>query len=423
MGRKIAYIVSRFPHLPETFILREMNELQRLGWDISLYPLIRQRQVVIHAESQPWIQRMRALPFLSRDILWEGWRVMSGQPAKVLKLGWLAVRENLPSPKFLLRAIVLFPKAIYAARLMSAEKVDHIHAHYATHTALVAWVIHQLTGISYSLTVHAHDIFVDTTMLATKLRSAAFVVAISEYNRQHLASVVGDWVLEKTHVVHCGVQPERFRTQAGERAFAPGEPLQIVHVGSLQPYKGQIHLIRACALLREQGVPFVCRLIGGGEERSKLERAIHLAGLKNQIHLLGPLPQEEVASLLPSADVYVQPSVVTPAGKMEGIPVALMEAMACGIPVVATALSGVPELVQPGVTGYLVPPGDAQSLANALREIYQDMDTAQQIARRGREKVLREFDLRQNVAQLSVLFSQTIATNSNGKGNNLAPKK
>jgi glycosyltransferase involved in cell wall biosynthesis len=100
-----------------------------------------------------------------------------------------------------------------------------------------------------------------------------------------------------------------------------------------------------------------------------------------------------------------------------------MEAMACGIPVVATALSGVPELVQPGVTGYLVPPGDAQALANALREIYQDMDTARQVARRGREKVLREFDLRQNVAQLSVLFSQTIAANSNGKGNNLAPKE
>ena len=167
MAPRIAYVMSRFPHLPETFILREMTELERQGWQVALYPLIRQRQSVVHGEAGAWLPRVRRLPFLSAGVLAANGTALFRQPCCYATLWGRTLWENMTCPNFLTRAIALLPKAVYAAHLMKGEGVTHIHAHYATHPALVAWLIHQLTGISYSVTVHAHDIFVRTAMLAT----------------------------------------------------------------------------------------------------------------------------------------------------------------------------------------------------------------------------------------------------------------
>jgi glycosyltransferase involved in cell wall biosynthesis len=403
MTGKIAYIMSRFPHLPETFILREINELARQGWQIALYPLLVQQETVVHAEAEAWLQDVRQIPFMSREVLAGNGRLLRQQPAHTTRLWWQTLVENMPDPHMLARALALFPKAAQAAVQMQAEGVRHIHAHYATHPAFFAWLIHQLTGISYSITVHAHDIFVRTTMLATKLRSAQFVVAISDYNREYLARIVGSWVRHKTHVIHCGITPSLYQPRTADQEK---RPLQIINVGSLQPYKGQSYLIRACALLKKQGLPFRCRIIGGGAERANLQSLIEQLHLAEEVQLLGPLPQEDVAALLPTANCYVQPSIVTPSGKMEGIPVALMEALACCVPVIATELSGVPELVKHGQTGFLVPPADEVALAQALNNLYETPGTAWTTALAGREHVLGAFDLVNNVAELALLFQE-----------------
>jgi glycosyltransferase involved in cell wall biosynthesis len=403
MTGKIAYIMSRFPHLPETFILREINELARQGWQIALYPLLVQQETVVHAEAEAWLQDVRQIPFMSREVLAGNGRLLRQQPAHTTRLWWQTLVENMPDPHMLARALALFPKAAQAAVQMQAEGVRHIHAHYATHPAFFAWLIHQLTGISYSITVHAHDIFVRTTMLATKLRSAQFVVAISDYNREYLARIVGSWVREKTHVSHCGITPSLYQPRTADQEK---RPLQIINVGSLQPYKGQSYLIRACALLKKQGLPFRCRIIGGGAERANLQSLIEQLHLAEEVQLLGPLPQEDVAALLPTANCYVQPSIVTPSGKMEGIPVALMEALACCVPVIATELSGVPELVKHGQTGFLVPPADEVALAQALNNLYETPGIAWTTALAGREHVLGAFDLVNNVAELALLFQE-----------------
>lgn len=404
MPGKIAYVMSRFPHLPETFILREMNEVERLGWHIVLYPLLVQPQSVMHAEAAAWLPRAQQIPFLSGAVMKDNGRVLCRHPLSYLRLCGQTVLANATSPNFLVRALALFPKAVHAAQQMQAEGVTHIHAHYATHPALFAWLIHRLTGISYSITVHAHDIFVRTAMLAVKLRSASFIAAISHYNREHLAKLVGPWVRDKTHIVHCGINPDRYQARSGPAA--PGHPLDILSIGSLQPYKGHTYLLQACALLQQQGIPFRCRIIGGGAEQRRLEQLAAGLGLNGQVQLLGPQPQEYVAELLPTANCYVQPSVVTPSGKMEGIPVALMEAMACRLPVVATDLSGVPELVQPGKTGYLTPPADAPALAGALAEIYAAPQTAWTTAVAGQALVHKEFNLQNSAARLAALFRQ-----------------
>lgn len=402
MPFRIAYIMSRFPHLPETFILREMNALAELGWDIDLYPLVRQQQTVIHAEARPWLPKVRHIPFVSVAVIGANSRALRRNPAQYGRLWQQIVRENASSPKFLIRAAAIFPKAVLAAAQMARDGVSHIHAHYATHPALMAWLIHQLTGITFSVTVHAHDIFVRRDMLTTKLRAAAFVVAISNYNRDFLSRTIGPWVRPKTHVVHCGIVPE---------LYAPVEPgpaakLELISIGSLQPYKGQTYLIDACARLRDEGIPLRCRIIGGGEEYARLEAQIAAANLHGVVELLGPLPQEDVAHLLPTANCYVQPSIVTPSGKMEGIPVALMEALACQLPVVATNLSGIPELVRPGQTGWLAPPADAPALARALAEVFANPRQARQLAAAGRRLVLQEFSLRPNVQRLAQLFTE-----------------
>jgi len=403
---KIAYIVSRFPHLPETFILREMVAMETQGWEIELYPLILQHQSVVHAEAQAWLARAHHFPWLSPDILTANLRQLSAHPLRTIGLWFRVVMENCVSLKFLLRVVLLFPKAVRMAEQMQQEGVAHIHAHYASHPALVAWLIHKLTGISFSVTLHAHDIFVEKAMLSTKLGAAAFIVAISDYNREYLAREVDISLKDKTHVVHCGINPATYTVR--DHLPDKSEPLEIISVGSLQPYKGMRYLIEACSLLRERGLPIHCRIIGDGEERSLLQRLIAERELALYVELLGARTQAEVAQLLPSAHCYVQPSVVTPSGKMEGIPVSIMEAFASGLPVVATQLSGVPELVRPGVTGYLVPPSDPRSLADALVAVYENPKEAARLAKAGRRLVLQEFRIDKSAKQMTNLLEHCL---------------
>ncbi len=406
MVHKIAYIVSRFPHLPETFILREMIHLETLGWQIELYPLVIQRQEIVHEEARPWLRRAHAVPWVSLDLLKANIFKMTNRPRQYFSLLGRVMRENIRSPKFLARGLLLFPRAVWMADQFKKQEISHIHAHYATHPALVAWLINQLTGISYSVTVHAHDIFVEKPMLATKLHDSVFVSSISEFNRKYLADMFGPWVNEKTKIVRCGIEPSYYQI-ADPILTNKSKQLEIISVGSLQPYKGHIYLVKACAELMRRGIPFRCRIVGGGDLRPMLERAIQENNLEKHIQLMGPRTQDEVSRFLQTANCYVQPSIVTHTGKMEGIPVALMEAMASRIPVVATSISGVPELVRPGETGWLVPPEDAQALADALSEIYRDPVEAARRADLGQKWVVEEFELSSNVRKLASLFDHS----------------
>jgi glycosyltransferase involved in cell wall biosynthesis len=241
-------------------------------------------------------------------------------------------------------------------------------------------------------------------MLAQKMRDAAFIVAISEFNRQFIVLQLGEWVRPKTHVIHCGISPELYKAHKTSDLRTKQASFKLITIGSLQPYKGQEVLIRACQRLVERGIPFHCDIIGEGLLREKLAALIKDSGLAGKVTLLGAMTQEEVARRLPEADCYVQPSIITPNGKMEGIPLALMEAMACGLPVVASSLSGIPELVRPAETGFLVPAGDDNSLADQLAKIYADPDPVRIIAQAGCETVRCEFNLSSQVHLLASLF-------------------
>jgi glycosyltransferase involved in cell wall biosynthesis len=302
----------------------------------------------------------------------------------------------------MLGGLATLPKAVRFAYEMRAAGVTHVHAHFANHPTVAALAAHRLLGIPFSFTAHAHDLYVDQHMLTTKVRAAAFVVAISEYNEAFLLRHCGETMRHKIHVVHCGVDTDVFRPRPYIR---DDDRFTIVCVGALEEKKGQTYLIEACRLLEQRGLSFVCRLVGEGPYRRTLEDQITQAGLDGIVRLEGGKSRDDVVALLNQADVVALPSVPTVSGRMEGIPVALMEPMACEKPVVSTRISGIPELVEDGVHGFLIQPHDSIALADALLRLAGDPALQQQFGRAGRRKILSEFDLATNAARLLQLMN------------------
>ncbi len=398
---KIGYIMSRFPKISETFILYEMLAMEQLGGDVELYPLLQARQEVAHPEVERWARRAHFHPFISLPILHAQWQFFRRDPIKYVKLFWEVLRSTWGSLNFLVGAIGIFPKAVRFAWEMRAQKVDHVHAHFATHPTVAALIIHRLTGIPFSFTAHGSDLHVERRMLGKKIEAAAFAVTISAYNKEIMVKEGSEGCREKIHVVHCGVDPEVFVPQPKP---ATARPYQILCVASFEEVKGHRYLIEACRLLRCRGVDFECHLVGDGPLRRRVEGQVAQNGLRDRIHVHGAKPRPEVVRMLCEADTVALASVPTQSGKREGIPVVLMEAMASGLPVVSSAISGIPELVESGQSGFLVPPGNAPALADALEELGRDPQLRRQMGQAGRQKVLREFNLRSNAEKLLKLM-------------------
>jgi glycosyltransferase involved in cell wall biosynthesis len=294
---------------------------------------------------------------------------------------------------------------VHLAERLEAEGIRHVHAQFATHPATVALVIAELTDLTFSITAHAHDLFVHQALLPVKLERAAFVRVISRFNRDWLLSRFDSASAARLPVIHVGIDAEAY---AGGRRFADtidtdptaaDEPL-IVSVASLQSYKGLDVLIDGCAALAARGIRFRCHIVGDGPERPRLERLIEQRGLGAIVTLRGVATADDVRAELDRATVFVLPSVVAANGQMEGIPVALMEAMAAGLPVVASDLSGIPELVVHDETGILTQPGSASDIAGAIARLLTEPAERKRLGQQARRIVRQSFALEPTVAAL-----------------------
>lgn len=433
---RVAYLMSRFPKLTETFVLFEILAVEQQGIQVEVYPLLGadngaatqdgatiwqkfrdyvrpNRLGMMHPEAEPLVARAHYLPFLSWSIVCSQLYFLLRHPIVYLRCLGQLMRGAWGNWNFLIGGLVSFPKIVAFARQMQRDQVEHIHAHFANHPALAAFVIHQLTRIPYSFTAHGSDLHRDKRLLREKVASASFVVTISNYNHRVIVEHCGEAARNKTNVVHCGVDTQQFAAQAERPDHSSitsprrSRPLSIICVGTLHEVKGQKHLVDACAHLKSNGIDFYCQFLGDGPDRPMLEAKIAAAGLQDVVKLLGPRTRREVIQCLQSADVMVQPSVPSRSGRKEGIPVVLMEGMACQLSVIASDLSGIPELVDDGITGYLVPPGDSQAIADALQALHDDPERCRLLGQAARDKVIRDFDLTSNARRLATLYRQS----------------
>lgn len=403
---KVAYILDMFPVYSETFILYEILEAQRRGigvtvlaqHDMTGHPIYGK---VVHPEAEALRPHVRYLPSLTDE---------TTRLKKLLLHAYFFVR----APRRYLRALgyarsadartyILFKSAPYYAMLLKRLGVTHLHAHFALDSCHYAMMISLVSGIPYSFTVHAHDIFIRglALRLEDKVQNARFVACISDYNRRTLLELCPKADPARLPVIHCGVDIDRYRPVSA----ANRERFTIVSVGRLVEYKGFRHLVRACAFLKARGLRFVCRIIGDGLQRTELERLIGEADLRDCVELAGAMTQEAVGAALRGADLFVLACAVEENGLRDGIPVALMEAMALEIPVVSTRVSGIPELVKDGA-GMLVDPEDPEALANAIEQAARlSARDRRAIGRGGRAVIEKEFNLAVEVEKLVSLFS------------------
>ena len=303
-----------------------------------------------------------------------------------------------------MRALATIPIAAAHAREVRTLGIDHVHAHFASYPALAAWFCWRLTGVPYSVTAHAHDLFMSQVFLRRKLADARVFVTVSEHNRHFIAAVT-DGNQTPIQVIRAGLDPHAYRFRVREPS-AHG-PLEALCVGALKEYKGQHVLLRALALGGPHVSRMQLRLVGDGPLRAALEKSARELGISERVSFLGAVPEQAVVEHLDHADVFVMPSVVARSGQKDGIPVALMEALAAGLPAVATRQSGVPELIRDGETGYLAEPGDVEGLRDALERALADPAAIRTRAEAGRKKVEAEFDLSHSAEALWRLFRES----------------
>jgi glycosyltransferase involved in cell wall biosynthesis len=399
-GSAIGYVLSAWPRLSETFILNEVIALERLGVHLRIFSIKNPKDEPIHtnvgqvraAVTCLYIGNHRAAAWVANL------RSFFRRPVRYCRTFLQAVcyRRRVYLRRFI--------QAAHLADILHREPVGHLHAHFANDPALVAMFTHRLTDIPFSFTAHAKDIYVKTPpeLLRTEAHQAKAVITCTEYNRKYLVDRVGLTVNGKLHCIYHGLDLSQFRFQ-WPRLSQPGPPT-ILSVARLVEKKGLNDLIAAADILRSRGRCFQVEIIGEGPLRQSLETQIKRLDLSGQVRLLGSQPHDSVCRAYERASVFALPCVVAADGDRDGIPNVLPEAMACGVPVVATPVSGIPEMIESEQQGLLVLPNNPANLADALERLLTQPELCGRLVRAARHRVVNHFSLERGATRLLALF-------------------
>lgn len=397
---RVAYLVKRFPRLSETFVLNEFLEVRRLGVRAVLFALMDPGEQVVHPAARELASEVRYVTLAGRP-WYSSWRLLGGaaaqaatHPRGLLRLLWAlaSVHRSMPS----LRHAV---EGAWLARELRLMGVGHLHAHFAHSPAAVAYMAFLAGGPPFSFTAHAKDLY--TTLprnLVIRAKAARFVLTCTRFNGRFLDDLLRG-VPTPIEVVHHGTDLRRFTSSRSK-----ADPGLIVSVGRLVPKKGYPVLIQALQLVAAEGAAFRCEIYGGGPMREELATMARAAGLEPTISFHGARSQDEIAAAYARASLFAIAPVVVADGDRDGIPNVLVEAMAMRVPVVSTRISGIPELIDDGVNGLLVKPGDAAALAHAITRLLLEPGLASRLGSAGRRKVEREFDLTVNSRRVAEML-------------------
>ena len=399
-GPRVAYILLWFPEPSQTFVLEEVNTLVRLGLEVRVYTLYGPRPPARIAGMAPGLAPVShlGLPAAGRLIkgllrLERDWGPDTGRWLRqVLCRRWRSLETAG-------EAFWAALAGVHLAGRFQAEGIRHIHAPWADGPATAAWVASHLSGIPFSFSARARDLHPPDGALLTKLAAASLVRTNTRANEGYLKELAPRDAAKIVNIyngVSLAPQP------APERAWQP--PFRLLALGRLVPKKGYDLLLAACRRLDQEGFAFHLTLAGDGPERHKLQQLIAQYRLQEKVTLTGFVPHREVPRLLKCADLFLMPSLITPSGDRDGIPNVVLEALSQEVPVVATDVSGLPEVIRPPETGWLAKPSDPEALARAVREACADQAEARRRASAGRELVAREFDSVRNYSRLKALF-------------------
>jgi glycosyltransferase involved in cell wall biosynthesis len=441
MRTKVAYVMNGFPRLSETFITHEIHQLERLGLKLRLFSIKRENELLVHpvvaAIQAPLTYLPKATSVSGTTLL--GWlaqnlptfgrahlRVLARHPLRWLRtagsaLG-LAWRHRGRDEAGRLRLRKVYVKEFLQAgeiadQVQRAADVGHLHGHFCHGVATITWFASRMTGIGFSFTAHAKDIYQAELnpgrLLERKLGAARFVATCTCANAQVLRA--RHERPDEVHAIYHGLDTDWFAPAPRAPRGTAADPLPplVLAVGRFVEKKGFDHLLRACARLRDAGTAFRCVIVGEmGSAHAALLRLIEQLQLSAQVQLRSAVAQDELRRIYAQARVFALPCQIMEDGDRDGFPNVLAEAMAMGVPVVSTAISGIPELIDHGVHGLLVEPRDAGALALALQRVIEDEGLYAELSAQGRARICERFDSRRTTLALRDLLVAQI----NGAG-------
>jgi glycosyltransferase involved in cell wall biosynthesis len=391
---RIGYVVKRFPRYSETFVVTEVLAHEMAGWEVEIFSL----RPPNDTHFQDLLARVRA-PV--RYLPSEGtrptdfWGALQ-EARRLTPACWAALDAACGEPAGEVH------QALVLAVEVRRRGIEHLHAHFATSAATVARLAARMAEVPFTFTAHAKDIYHEDVRpddLHRKLAEAAAVVTVSDFNLAYLRDTYGP-AAAGVRRVYNGLDLERFPYR-DPRARPP----RVVAVGRLVEKKGFDVLVEAAALLAGRGTACAVDIIGGGELEEALARQVQERGLGERVRLLGPRPQAEMVRLVADAAAFAAPCVVGRDGNRDGLPTTLLEAMALGTPCVSTDVTGIPEILQDGETGLVVPQNDPEALASALGRLLGDPELRVALAERARRRIDEDFDSRTNAARMRQLLA------------------
>jgi len=399
---KIAYLVNQYPKASHSFIRREILGLEACGLEVVRFSIRSCSTELVDAADKAELKKTQVVLEAGVLALLSGLlQVFLTRPVRLLSAIQLAIKLGWHSERGTLRHLVYLGEACLLLRWFREADVSHVHAHFGTNSTTVALLCRVLGGPPYSFTVHGPEEFDKVTAIALpqKVEQAAFVVAISNFGRSQLYRwcPLAQW--SKVHVVHCGVDSAFFTSPP---TSIPSDP-NLVCVGRLCAEKGQLLLLEAVGQLRRRGLAFKLVLVGDGPLRGELEATIARLGLHDYVEITGWADSAQVRQAILNARVLVLPSFA------EGLPVVIMEALALGRPVISTYVAGIPELVKPGVCGWLVPPGSVEALMTAIQSAMDASPaTLEQWGSAGAKRVAEQHNVAIEVGKLKTLFQSAL---------------